>query len=366
MYSTVAARRFPWIVPCAALALMFIGWAAIERSEQLTDGSERLVRQQIVWSVVGLAVLAATSMTDYRWLARHTVTIYCAAIVALVAVYAFPAVNNAHRWIRIGGLGVQPSEFAKVIFILALSRLLMHRNVSASFASAVLWPLALAGVPMMLILKQPDLGTSLVFLPVLFAMLFAAGVRRRDLVRLAIAGCLFLPLLWSQMSHEQRSRITAMWEQNLPREAATPDGFHLDQAKRTLAQGGVWGSLFSSDAENAWGGSRLPEAQTDSIFCVIGERFGLVGAGLVLLLFAVLAWRCLYVASQTHEPFGRLIAVGVAALFAAEVLINTGMMVGLLPITGLALPLISYGGSDLVAHFWALGLVVSISRQNTV
>src|SRR6201999_4008901 len=124
MYNTIAARPFPWIVPCVAVALMFIGWAAIERSEQLTDGSERLVRQQIVWSVVGLTVLAATSMTDYRWLARHTLTLYGAAIVALMAVYAFPAVNNAHRWIRVAGLGVQPSEFAKVIFILALSRLL--------------------------------------------------------------------------------------------------------------------------------------------------------------------------------------------------------------------------------------------------
>jgi cell division protein FtsW (lipid II flippase) len=165
------------------------------------------------------------------------------------------------------------------------------------------------------------------------------------------------------MSRDQRSRITALWEQNLPREAATTDGFHLDQAKRMLAQGGVWGSFFASDADDNMAFSRLPEAQSDSVFCVLGERFGLVGAGLVLLLFAILAARCLSVAGSTEEPFGRLITVGVAALFATEVLINTGMMVGLLPITGLALPLVSYGGSDLVAHLWALGLVVSIARH---
>lgn len=366
MNTALSARRFPWVVPCVAIVLMVAGWTAVEQSEQITDGSTRLVRQQIVWSIVGLGVLTVTSLTDYRRLARHIFVIYSLAVVALLIVYAFPAVNGAHRWIRVGGFGAQPSEFVKVIFILALSRLLMHRNVSAGFASAVLWPLAMATVPMLLILKQPDLGTSLVFLPVFFAMLFAAGIRRRDLVRLAVAGLLLLPLLWSQMSHEQRSRVTALWEQNLPREPATADGFHLDQSKRTLAQGGVWGTFFNADADDASASFRLPEPQTDSVFCVLGERFGIVGAGLVLLLFAILAARCLSVAAQAEEPFGRLVAVGVAALFGAEVIINTGMMVGLLPITGLALPLISYGGSDLVAHLWALGLIVSIARRQAI
>jgi cell division protein FtsW (lipid II flippase) len=242
----------------------------------------------------------------------------------------------------------------------------MHRNLSGGFAGSVLGPLAMATLPMLLILKQPDLGTSLVFLPVLFTMLFAAGARRRDLVRLFVAGLLLVPLLWSQMSHEQRSRVTALWEQNLPHEAATADGFHLDQAKRTLVEGGMWGTFFTSESEDNPAAFRLPEPQTDSVFCMVGERFGLVGAGVVLLLFAVLAAQCLRVGAETDEPFGRLIAVGVAALFGAEVLINTSMMVGLLPITGLALPLISYGGSDLIAHLWALGLVVSIARRPSV
>jgi rod shape determining protein RodA len=364
MDGLLVTRRVPWAIPAVALGLLLVGWAVIQRSDQITDASNRLMRQQMVWSVLGLGVMAITSVTDYRRLARHAFVVYAVAVMALLAVYAFPAVNGAHRWIRLGGIGLQPSEFVKVIFVLSLSRLLMNRNVSTGFAGAVLWPLAMATLPMLLVLKQPDLGTSLVFLPVLFAMLFAAGVRRRDLVRLSIAGLLLLPLLWSQMSHEQRSRITALWEQNLPHEPATADGFHLDQAKRALAEGGVWGSVFSSEADDSLVAARLPEPQTDSIFCVLGERFGLIGAGLVLLLFAVLAARCLSVASHMDEPFGRLIAVGVATLFGTEVLINTGMMVGLLPITGLSLPLISYGGSDLVAHLWALGLVISISRQH--
>ena len=291
--------------------------------------------------------------------------LYAATLLALVAVYSFPTINGAHRWIRLFGFGIQPSEFAKVVFILSLARLLMYYPRASGFAGSVLWPLALTVVPLLLILKEPDLGTSLTFLPVLFAMLFAAGTRRRDLLRLAFVGMLLLPLLWSQMSRDQRSRVTALWEQNTPQEPATADGFHLDQAKRMLAQGDMWGSFFQSESED-FAALRLPEAQTDSIFCIVGERFGLIGSGLLLLLFGLLGALCLNVAACAEEPFGRLLAVGVAALLGAEVLINTGMMVGLLPITGLALPLVSYGGSDLVAHLVALGLVMSVARHQEI
>jgi rod shape determining protein RodA len=228
-------------------------------------------------------------------------------------------------------------------------------------------------------------------------MLWTAGVRQRDLIRLSVAGIMLLPLLWSQMSHEQRSRVTALWEQNGPHETATADGFHLDQAKRMFSVGGVWGSFFGDEpaidspefdhvAESVNSPTllcsiennnaalneiaampvaariRLPEPHTDSIFCIVGERFGLVGVGAMLSLYFTLIASCLRIAAQTEEPVGRSIAVGVAALFAAEVLINTGMLVGLLPITGLSLPLISYGGSDLLVHLMTLGLVVSVAR----
>jgi rod shape determining protein RodA len=363
MDGSLTTRRYPWVIPAVALSLLILGWATIARCEQINDGSNRFVRQQIVWSIMGLSALALTSLIDYRRLARYSLLLYGFTIVCLLAVYFFPAINGAHRWIRVGGLGIQPSEFAKIIFILSLARLLMYHDVPAGFARGVLGPLAMTTLPMLLILKEPDLGTSLVFVPVLFAILFAAGARRRDLLRLAMAGLLLIPLLWSQMSHDQRSRVTALAEQNAPREPVTADGFHLDQAKRMLSFGGIWGSFFQSETEDDVASSRLPEAQTDSVYCVLTERFGLLGSGLVLVLFASLTAACLNVARRTEEPFGRLIAVGVATLFGAEVVINTGMMVGLLPITGLALPLISYGGSDLVAHLAALGLVMSVARN---
>jgi len=366
MYGAIAKHRLPKSLIAAVFGLMLGGWLAIARRDEIAGAQNHLLGQQIVWSIVGMATMVTVALVDHRRLSRHATLAYAGIIIALLTAYAFPAVNGAHRWIRIGGIGIQPSEFAKLVFIIALARFLMHRDVAASIVSGVICPLALAIVPMLLVLKEPDLGTSLVFLPVLFAMLWAAGARARDLVCLTLAGIMFLPLLWSQMSREQRSRVTALWEQNAPRESATADGFHLDQAKRMFSLGGVWGSYFMSDEDDspALLSVHVPEPHTDSIFCVVGERFGLVGAGLLLTLYVTPVGSCLQVAAGTEESFGRLLAVGVAALFGAEALINTGMLVGLLPITGLSLPLVSYGGSNLVAHLVALGMVISVARQN--
>jgi len=224
-------------------------------------------------------------------------------------------------------------------------------------------PLAIGLLPVVLILREPDLGTAMVFLPVIFAMLFAAGARRIDLACVLVAGLATLPVLWTQMSVEQKSRVTALVEQPAADERPSDNAYHLHQAKRMLALGGVWGSFVTGEPIDDLAAYRLPEARSDFIFCVLGERFGLPGLALVLSLFGLLAWRGLAVAMATREPFGRLVAVGIVALLAVEVLINTAMTVGLLPITGLSLPLISYGGSGLLAHLIAIGLLLNIGLR---
>jgi cell division protein FtsW (lipid II flippase) len=165
------------------------------------------------------------------------------------------------------------------------------------------------------------------------------------------------------MSREQKSRVTALAEQTRAGERPTDDGYHLHQSKQLLALGGWSGTFFGGEATSDAGLAFVPEPHTDSIAVVLGERFGLLGWGLLLGLFLTLAGCCLVVSQRTREPFGRLVAIGVAALLATQVLINTAMLVGLLPITGLALPLVSYGGSSLLANALALGLVLNIGLR---
>ncbi len=360
--STVWARRLPWLIVAIAAALVLLGWLGIARCEELSGSDGRFLRQQIVWSALALVAMLAVTVPNYRILCRWSYVLFLLALALLVAVYFFPPVNNARRWIRVGPVGLQPSEFAKVAFVLALGRYLMYRENFRRFRGLLL-PLGIALIPVVLVLREPDLGTALVFLPVLFAMLIAAGARWRDLALLAMAGVITLPLLWTQMSREQKSRVTALFEQAAPGEVTGDDAYHLHQAKQMLALGGPWGSLVAGQVVDDPAAYRLPEARSDFIFCVLGERLGLLGAAGVLGLFGLLAWRGVAIAAGTREPFGRLVAAGLAALLAVEVSINTGMTVGLLPITGLSLPLVSYGGSGLLAHALMLGLLLNIGLR---
>jgi len=356
------AGRMPWSIPLTAITLMLIGWLAIARAENLLGLAGRYVDRQMVFSGVAAAAMLLVTVVNYRVLMRWAYAIFAATLLLLVVVYFFPPINYAQRWIRVGPLSLQPSELAKVGFVLALARYLMHRE-SYRRLPGLLPPMVIALLPIALILPEPDLGTSLVFLPVLLAMLFAAGARRIDLVAVVAVGIVLLPVLWLGMSTEQRSRVTALFDQPPPGVRPSDDAYHLYQAKRVRAMGGWWGSAIAGEATEDRAVYRLPHAHSDFIFSVIGERYGLPGMGMVLALYLFLIGRVLMVAAATREPFGRLIAAGVAALFAVEVLINTGMTVGLLPITGLSLPLVSYGGSGLLAHALAVGLVLNVVQH---
>lgn len=360
MKTSVWLSRIPWSIPLIAVALIVFGCLGIDRYADLTGSGQRLLTRQLVWGMFAVAAMFAVALPDYRVLCRCSYAIFLLAIVLLVAVYLFPPINNARRWIRVGQLGLQPSEFAKVAFVLALSRYLMYRE-NYRRLRGLFFPLLITLGPVLLILREPDLGTALVFFPVFFVMLFVAGARRRDLFMVVVAGLLLVPLLWTQMSLEQRSRVTALFEQTSAATTPTADGYHLHRAKRMTAQGGFYGSLIGEQTVDDPAAYRLPEAQSDFIFCVIGERFGLLGQTFVLSLFGLLAWRGFSIAAATREPFGRLVAAGVVTLVSVQVLINTAMSVGLLPITGLSLPLVSHGGSGLLAHGLMLGLLLNVA-----
>ena len=360
MLPTQWTARLPWMLVALAATITALGLCAIARAEELGLVRGPLASRQAVWVGLGLVAMVLTMLPNYRMLCRHAYVLLALSLVLLAFVYAFPEVNGARRWIRVGPIGFQPSELAKITFVLALARWLMYRDHHQRLRGLMI-PLAIAMVPMTLILREPDLGTAMVFLPVLFVMLFVAGARKRDLAIILLTALLATPLAWTQMSREQRSRVTALFQQNAPERRPTTDGFHLHRAKQMLALGGMTGSYFGGDSISDRSAYFVPEAATDSILTIVGERFGLLGVGLLLSFYTLWVWRGLAVAAGTQEPFGRLVAAGIVTLVATSVVVNAGMMVGLLPITGLSLPLVSYGGSGLLAQGIALGLLCNIA-----
>lgn len=366
MQPTDWVRRVPWSLLAAAALLVVLGWLGVARVEQLGRQSggagATLLGRHVLHGVVALVVATIVSAIDYRVWERHAYALFAGAIGLLLLVYAFPAINSAHRWIRLGPIGFQPSEAAKLALILGLARYLMDRENHRRFLG-LLVPLGLSLVPVLLVLWEPDLGTAAVFLPVFAAMVFVAGARRADLAKLALVGALMLPLVWQGMSREQRSRVTGWLRQTRPAEHALDDNYQLRQAKRVAALGGLWGSAIAGEPIDDPAVYHLPEARHDFLFCIVREQFGLIGAAAVLGLFGWIVARGLRAAAATRDPFARLVATGFSALVAVEVVVNAGMTVGLVPVTGLPLPLLSYGGSGLLVHGAGLGLVASIAMR---
>lgn len=354
-------RRVPWVIVASALALIAAGLAGIARGDELADGST-LQDRQLIWAAIGLVAMFVATWVPYRVLKPWSVPLFLASLASLVIVYFMPARNGAHRWVPLGVADVQPSELAKLVYIMALAHYLMYRRNYRRLTGLVV-PFLLTLLPVILILREPDLGTSLLFFPVLYAMLFAAGARAKHLAAVALLGVLALPVLWTQMSVEQKSRITTLFNQQDGGPAPRGDGYHLHQSKQVLALGGAWGSDVTGMRIDDPLAYHLPAARTDFIFCLIGERWGLPGTLGLLAIYIVLLARGLMIAAATQEPFGRLIAVGIVALIAAQLLVNTGMTVGLMPITGLTLPLVSYGGSSLVTFCLALGLLMNVALR---
>jgi rod shape determining protein RodA len=274
-----------------------------------------------------------------------------------------PAARGVRRWVGIGAFRIQPSEFMKLALILGLARYLRFRDSYRSWRGLVP-PFLLTLGPMFLILFQPDLGTLLMLLPVLFTMLFVAGARLRHLLIIVVLGCAVLPVFYVYgMKDYQKTRIDVLFKQGTANEAWHMDqGYQLRQSKIALGTGGLLGRGFGEGLFVRYDGL-LPEEQNDFIFAIIGHQWGLVGCVLVILAYAVIILFGLEVALVTNDPYGRLLAVGVVVMIVAQALLNICMTIGLAPITGMPLPLVSAGGSSLWANFLALGLLLNVAQR---
>lgn len=317
------------------------------------------VKRQVVWVFLGLVLFVLTLSIDYHDLAHYTKHLYYFNLVLLTAVFIFGReAKGAQRWLRMGSFELQPSELAKLIIIITLADLLSKR---ASFMNSVrdLLPVFVhVGIPMILILKQPDLGTSLVFIGLLLGMLFVAGIKWQYLAGLCGVGGALAPLLFYFLEPYQRKRILVVFN---PYIDPTGDGYHVIQSMIAIGSGRAWGKGLFGGTQNRLG--FLPEQHTDFIFSVIGEELGFIRAAGILLLYFILVYRGIQIAMKARDDFGTLLATGVVIMFTFHILVNVGMTLGIMPVTGIPLPFMSYGGSSYLTNMMALGLLLNVCMR---
>lgn len=331
-----------------------------------SNGSVSMERQMI-FVAAGLVIYLIVSNIDYREYRAVMPWVSLVVLIALVAVFLFEPVNGARRWIPLGFFKLQPAEFAKVVVILVLAMLLSPQTRDEIGRRNLTWKhifqaLAVVAVPAALIYFEPDLGTTLVFGFILFAMLFVAGATWRQLVAISTAGVVGALVVWQQgwLSKFQENRIRVLFDQTIDPQGI---GYNLLQSKRAVGSGQLFGlGLFQGTQTNF---EYVPEQETDFIFTAVGEQLGFIGAILVIAAFSVIVWRLLVIAANSRDRFGALIAAGIAAMVVFHVFVNVGMTIGIMPVTGIPLPFLSSGGSFYMAMTLALGIANSVWLMRT-
>lgn len=342
------------------LAIFVVGIANVYSASFRTGMTpdETLATKQIIWMCVAVGAMLAVSRFNYLRLSDLAWPLYGLSIVLLVAVLFTPPRLGARRWLHLGLFSFQPSELAKLSVILVLARYFSeNRAQSPSPARAVL-PLLIVGVPFLLILKEPDLGTGLLLMPAFLAMLYLWGLKGKLIMGMIALGLASSPVFFHFLREYQRNRILVFLNPDLDPLGA---GYTIIQSKIAIGSGGLLGKGFMGGTQNQL--HFLPECHTDFIFGVVGEEGGFLLSSLLFILFWVLIRRGFIVAAQTPERFGAQLACGISALLGAQVFINLGMTMGLLPVVGVPLPLVSYGGTSLVTTLCMIGLLISIRRH---
>lgn len=364
-------REYNWPLLVCVLVLLFIGVLAVY-SATLTalagNGAplSTLFPRQLISIGVGLAAMTAVTLIDYSLLSSLARPIYLAAVALLAAVLVIGRISEgAQSWIAVGQRTFQPSELAKLALILALAAYWQHFDGRRDSWPVQAGALLIAAAPLLLVFLQPDLGTALVMVLIWAVMAWGSGIRLTQLAALALVAAPTLYVAWSTdyvLDEEQRSRLlTFYYLLTDPAKVDFNDGYNVIQALSAIGQGGWFGAGLTRGIFSQ--GNYVPVQHTDFIFAVIGEEMGFLG-GVVLITFqALLLWQILSVAAVARDTFGRLIALGVFAMLLAHVLINVGMNLSLLPVTGLPLPFISSGGSFMVTVLIAVGLLQSVALR---
>ena len=370
--SALKAPGLDWLLLSAVLALVLLGtllvWSATSTREDLTGGeSTAYLTKQLVNVAIGLVLMVMVMATDHRWVRIIAPLFYLGSILGLVLVLvAGSTINGSRSWIQVAGMSIQPSEFAKLSVIVGMALLVAERTEGrwrrGVRSPEVIGMLLIAGLPAALIMLQPDLGTMLVLTAIVFGVLAVSGAHRRWLMGLSVAAIAAAAVGVSAgvLKDYQVDRFLAFTDPGLDPRGA---GYNTEQARIAVGNGGLFGQGLFDGSQTRSG--FVPEQHTDFIFTVAGEELGLVGAGLVIALLAIVIWRALAISADTDDMFGRIAAGGIACWFGFQAFQNIGMCLGIMPVTGVPLPFVSYGGSSMFAGMLALGLLENIHLRSS-
>ncbi len=352
-------RRFDFWLLGATLILVVFGIAMVYSATLNVPTYESYPLRQVIYALIGLVLLLAAATFDYRLLTSLQWPIYAIILAILVAVAVLGQVRGGTSgWFNAGVIFIQPAEISKVLFAIVFAQFLSKHHDDLRKPQWVFGAFVLLVLPVALIYLQPDLGTAIVFLVIVAIMLFAADLPWMYIASAAVAGALAIPMVWTNLQGYMRERILIFLDP-----ASDPDAsFNIAQALISIGNGGLLGKGFTHGSQSQLHFLRVRYA--DFIFSVIAEELGFVGAVLLIVLLVIVLWRLVSIADQARDLFGRLLVVGVLAMILFQGIVAIGMNLGLLPVTGITLPFISYGGSSLITVMLGIGLAESVAMRN--
>jgi len=356
----VSFRDFDWVLFIFVLLICGLGVMEIRSATMHTKFAGAHIKQ-VYWILGGIASMFAMSTLNYQALLERVHWMYIAAIASLMAVLIFgQKYLGARRWVKMpGGAHFQPSEWVKLILILAVAKYFADLHQRELSWSDFIKAGAAVGIPMLMVLAQPDLGTALTYIPIAVMALFLGGLRAKQAVVVVLLAGLMMPVAWHVLKPYQRERLTSFMQPDADRQGS---GYQVIQSLIAVGSGGIWGSSAGSQTHLSF----LPVPQTDFIFAAFAEEHGFVGALSVLLLYFIVLMRLTQNAQTAPDRAGTFLVMGVVAVLSFHILVNVGMVVGFMPVTGIPLPLMSYGGSSVLFMFLALGIVMNVRMRRFV
>ncbi len=359
MTSQNPIKNIDYILLAAIVLIAAFGIATLYSATYGVSSAVNYPARQAVWTGIGFVLMFAAILIDYRHFLRLAYLFYFFNLAALLLVSLHGrTVGGAQRWLSVGGFMLQPSEFIKPVLVLAIAKFFSNREEQAKSVKCLLAASVLVLIPMVLVIQQPDLGTALMLMPLFLALVYAAGVPGKYLASIIAGGIALMPLFWFILKDYQKSRLLVFLNPDIDPLGA---GYSINQSRIAIGSGGFSGRGWLSGTQTQL--SFLPENRTDFVFSTVGEEFGFIGAFFIIALYTFVIMRGLRIAREAKDTGAVLVAVGVSIMLLLHMFVNIGMATGMLPVVGMPLPLLSYGGSATVSSLAAVGLLINIRSR---